>query len=265
MSDNRSATASPSRRGVLAILLQSSAAAVATAATIAPASPAPATKPAAADPVAPPIAPAAIATEPTPIARLWAERNAVREQVRAAYRIVHQIESKAWRRVGPVDPAIAYSAANDRLGLERMGWNRTPYIDPRRIEMALRKINGELSEWSTFQRRRPIAVSKRDAKREQRLKDLLKISEEHDGKVRALRDGLGFQEANQKAEALLNRQGDLECRIVKKRSANVGDLQIKFAIVEINGCADKEDFESIARDVHRLMSSPALTQAFAEA
>lgn len=84
----------------------------------------------------------------------------------------------------------------------------------------------------------------------------------HDAKVRAFRDALGFHKVNEKQRRW---QGELECRIVKMRSASVGDLQIKFAIAEQSGCADKEDFESIALDVRKLMQRPALAQAFVEA
>lgn len=247
-----------SRRSLVNMLVRSSA--VVAAAVASPEL----AKPAAADPVAPPLAPPA-AAEPTRIAKLWVKRNAVHDRLRAADRVVHRIEREAWRRAGAADPAIAYSTANDRLGLERWGRCRDPYIDPGRIRAALRKINGEVSEWSAFRLRRPAVLSKRDAKREQRLTALLKISQEHDAKVRGFRNALGYEQAVEKQEAILDEQGELECRIVKMRSASVGDLQIKFAIAEVNGCADKEDLESIARDVRQLMQRPALAQAFAEA
>ena len=239
------------------MLLKSSA--VVAAATALPALAKPAT-------VASPIAPvpaAAISTEPTRIAKLWARRNAIRDQARAAYRIVHQIERKAWRRAGPIDPAIAYSAKNDRLGLNRHGWDRTPYIDPLRIQAELRNSDRAAREAAMW-RGRPFVPSKRQILHEKRLTALLDISREYDAKVRAIRDAHGFHEANLKAEELVRRQGNIECQIMKKRSLSIGDLQIKFAIAGVDDC-DYDHAEIARRDLRRMMQHPALAQAFAEA
>lgn len=222
-------------------------------------------KSATADPVAPPLSPAATSNEPTRIAKLWAERNAALEQVRAAYRVVHQIDRKAWRRAGPVNPAIAYSAKNDRLGLERWGRDKTPYIEPSRINAAIRKIDRSLHEASAF-RGKPVILSKQEARRKERLKALLKLSRRHDNKVRLFLDELGCDEANRKAEALMDKQGKIELRILRMRSTAVGDLQIKLAIADYyeDGTHGYGE-ESITRDLRRLMQRPALAQAFEEA
>jgi hypothetical protein len=211
-----------------------------------------------------PIAPQVIelASEPTPIAKLWRQYEALEAKDNAEKQKCDRLMQEVRRRAGAPDPAIRPSQAV-AFGI-RSGYV-DHYIEPLGIQIALDELGVVLDKKTRGIRRLPL--NKRQLAQRRRLKEMLRLSRPYQRKVHRLSKELGIDAANDRIDALTERECDLANRILKLSSATVNDLEIKFKIREIfRGGTPDHAMESIVRDMRRLMKRPsALTKMLGEA
>jgi hypothetical protein len=174
--------------------------------------------------------------EPTPIAKLWAKRQAIKKQYDLVHREIAELEKAVIRRAGKPDPLIRYSKDNDALGLEWVGRRRSndtargAYIWESDIERELGKIDVTLGLRGQT---RPSAADRAViSKKQKRLKEMLPIARGYSQKVTKLSRTMGLDAANDRVEMLCNQSGNLESRIFKMPCVTASDLAIKLAIYD---------------------------------
>ena len=183
-------------------------------------------------------APASASASPSAIAKLWAKREKLVLEYRAAHKKLKKLEREALLRAGNPDPAILYSKANAALGLAFPGRKaRNPnsrfgaYVWPGEIQREIGKLDPTLAQMSALAGRPYKITKKQNAKRE-KLKAILEIARRYDTKVRSIEDELGCEEINENLEATVAAQGDIEIRILKTKSTSHSDLKCKFTICQ---------------------------------
>jgi hypothetical protein len=242
--------ASVSRRSVMNMIVQSAAlAAAAPIATV--------------ETAALPSGVPAAGTPPTQtlIGRLWAQREAVRGEYKAASKFRRKLERQLKRRLPQPDSSIVFSAVNDVDGLRNPSVSGPPrfypHIWPQHIERAL---------WQLMSTHVENAILSADqAPLRARLTARLDLSRRYEAEITRIKKQLGLAALEKKIDKLCNRQIALEDQILASRSTLRSDLTIKLAIYDDQRGYESCAADSIIRDLRKLVGEPAaFEQAEAE-
>ena len=254
-----------SRRAILAGAASVSALAVPAAIAAAATSPA----------LAPPAVPAA-PSEPSAIEKLWAEREVVLCEYRAANRLCNRLGRVLERRMPDPHPSIVWgNPENDADDLkywapDREPWDFKRHIPSRHIERVLetackphfskteidRKVPGILV--ITLQERSkddgPFAFTEEELALQERLRARLELSRRYERKMKRVKRDIGLAAAERKRDRVCSRQVNIQNRILRMPAATRRDLAIKVKIFEHYD--DGNGADEIVRDVRRLIVMP---------
>lgn len=214
-------------------------------------------------------------TEPTPISKLWAERNRI---VRASRRVVkarRKLDERFAAEMPKPDPSIVYSPDNDADGLRYYGADKgyephsfNSYICSDEITRAIAKLYEERMVTDESGGELVIFVNRKEAPKLDhalvgRLNARLELSVEYENLIERTRDRLGLPTIEEKEQELSDLQSDLEARILRTPAQTAGDLHIKLVLTEHHRSGDDcWHIGHVLRDFRRVVKdNPALQLA----